>query len=108
MSSKSPTIHNDYDMLDIFQVIICFVACSFKGMRDDLTFLLEEELTSINLCALHCELRNTEQLLANLGLYSHKLGTLKDCNAALARYGPETTGNRITIKMHYLRMYTIK
>ncbi|KAK3729256.1 hypothetical protein QZH41_008435 [Actinostola sp. cb2023] len=28
------------------------------GLRDDLTFLLEEELHHINLCALHCEMRN--------------------------------------------------
>ena len=41
---------------------------SFKGIRDDLELLLEEDLSSINLCALHCELRNTEQLLSSLGL----------------------------------------
>lgn len=38
------------------------------GLRDDLTFLLEEDLSSINLCFLHCEMRNCEQLLGSLGL----------------------------------------
>ena len=46
---------------------------SFKGIRDDLEFLLEEDLLSINLCALLCELRNTEQLLSSLGLFSYEV-----------------------------------
>ena len=71
----------------------------FKGVRDDLNFLLEEELTSVNLCALHCELRNTEQLLSSLGLYSYNIGALKQCNKILSAYGPETTGDRITVKL---------
>ncbi|KXJ06390.1 hypothetical protein AC249_AIPGENE6093 [Exaiptasia diaphana] len=71
----------------------------FKGIRDDLVLLLEEELSSVNLCALHCELRNTEQLIASLGLYSHKIGTLKKCNEILSQYGPETTGDRISVKL---------
>ena len=42
--------------------------CRSTGMRDDLVFLLDEPLTSIQLCALHMEMRNTEQLLASVGL----------------------------------------
>ena len=45
---------------------------SFKGIRDDLEFLFEEDLSSINLCALHCELRNTEQLLSLLVFFCTK------------------------------------
>ena len=75
------------------------MSCSFKGIRDDLEFLLEEDLSSINLCALHCELRNTEQLLASLGLYAYKVGSLEECNAELANYGPENFTNRISLKM---------
>ena len=52
----------------------------------------------INLCALHCELRNTElaELLSSLGLFSYKVGSLDECNDQLANYGPE---NFITVKM---------
>ena len=53
----------------------------------------------INLCALHCELRNTEQLLSSLGLFSYKVGSLDECNAELANYGPENFSSRITVKM---------
>ena len=72
---------------------------SFKGIHDDLEFLPEEDLSSINLCALHCELRNTEQLLSSLGLFSYKVGSLDECNAELANYGPENFSSRITVKM---------
>ena len=72
---------------------------SFKGICDDLEFLLEEDLSSINLCALHCELRNTEQLLSLLGLFFYKVGSLDECNAELANYGPENFSSRITVKM---------
>ena len=53
----------------------------------------------INLCALHCELRNTEQLLSSLGLFSYKVGSLDECNDELANYGPENFSSRITVKM---------
>ena len=53
----------------------------------------------INLCALHCELRNTEQLLSSLGLFSYKVGSLDECNDQLANYGPENFSSRITVKM---------
>ena len=68
-------------------------------MPDDLEFLLEEDLSSINLCALHCELRNTEQLLASLTLSAYKVGSLHECNARLANYGPDNFNSRITVKM---------
>lgn len=71
----------------------------FQGLRDDLEFLLEEDISCVNLCALHCELRNTEHLVACLGLQCHKSGTLKKCNELLAKYGPETTGDRIKVKL---------
>lgn len=72
----------------------------FKGLRDDLTCLLEEDLTSISLCALHCEMRNTEQLLRSLGLLAHEIGSLTECNGALKKYGPENfKGHRITVKL---------
>ena len=68
-------------------------------MRDDLVFLLDEELTSIQLCALHMEMRNTEQLLASIGLLAYKVDSLKEANAALKNYGPESFhGDRITVK----------
>ena len=76
-----------------------YFSFSFKGIRDDLEFLLEEDLSSINLCALHCELRNTEQLLASLGLFAYKVGSLDECNAELSNYGPENFNNRITVKI---------
>lgn len=53
------------------------------GIRDDLIFLLDEELSSIQLCALHMEMRNTEQLLASIGLLAYKVDALKEANAAL-------------------------
>ena len=72
---------------------------SFKGIRDDLEFLLKEDLWSINHCALHCELRNTEQLLSSLGFFSYKVGSLDECNDQLANYGPENFGSKIIVKM---------
>ena len=41
--------------------IINLLFSTFKGIRDDLEFPLKEDLSSINLCALHCELRNTDK-----------------------------------------------
>lgn len=79
-----------------YKIIFCF---SFKGIRDDLTFLLGEDLSSINVCALHCELRNTEQLLTSLGLFAHRVGSLQECNEELSHYGPENFNSRITVKL---------
>ena len=71
-----------------------------SGIRDDLNFLLEEDLTSINLCSLHCEMRNCEQLLGSLGLFAYRVGTLDKLNEALSEYGPENCRGfpRVTIK----------
>ena len=79
--------------------IINLLFSSFKGIRADLEFLLKEDLSSINLCALHCELRNTDELLSSLGLFSYKVGSLDECNAELANYGPENFSSRIMVKM---------
>ena len=79
--------------------IINLLFSSFKGIRDDLEFLLKEDLSSINLYALHCELRNTEELLSSLGLFLYKVGSLDICNAESASYGPENFSSRITVKM---------
>ena len=49
---------------------VCF---RWKGLRDDLLFLLEEELCGVNLCAQHCDLRITEQLLVSLGMFAMTL-----------------------------------
>lgn len=57
-------------------------------------FLLDEDLCDVNLCALHCELRNTEQLLSSLGMFAYECGSLKDCNAVLAEYGPDSVKGR--------------
>ena len=61
--------------------------------------LLDEELSSIQLCALHMEKRNTEQLLASIGLMASKVDSLKEVNAALKGYGLESFhGEWITLK----------
>ena len=68
-------------------------------MRDDLTSILDKDLTSHCLCALHCEMQNTEQILRSVGLLAYEISSLPECNAELARYGPENFhGHRITIK----------
>ena len=52
-----------------------------------------------DICALHCELRNTEQLLLSLGLFAYKVNSLQECKEELAKYGPENFSNRITVKL---------
>ena len=71
-----------------------------SGLRDDLNFLLEEELSSINLCSLHCEMRNCEQPLGSLGLFAYRIGSLDKLNEVLSNYGPENCRGfpRVTIK----------
>ena len=73
----------------------------WSGIHDDLTFLLEEELSSVCLCALHSEMRNTEQLLGSLGLFAYRCNSLDECNKALGQYGPELSRGheRITVKL---------
>ena len=70
------------------------------GLRDDLTFLLEEDLSNINLCSLHCEMRNCEQLLGSLGLFAYRVGSLDALNQALWDHGPESCKGfpRVTVK----------
>ena len=74
---------------------------SFKGMRDDPTCILDEDLSSLCLCALHCEMRNTEQILKSVhGLLAYEIGSLPECNEELAKYGPDNfNGDRITVKL---------
>jgi len=57
---------------------------SFKGLRDDLTCLPDEDLSSLCLCALHCEMRNTEQILKSVGLLAYEIGSLQECNDELS------------------------
>ena len=44
----------------------------------------------MNLCALHCEMRNTEQILGSLGLIAYKIGSLPLLNKKLSDLGPQT------------------
>ena len=54
----------------------------------------------MSLCALHCEMRNSEQLLKSIGLLAHEIGSLKECNSKLSKYGPSNfKGDRITVKL---------
>ena len=69
------------------------------GILDDLEFLLDEELSSIQLCSLHMEMRNTKQLLGSIGLVAYKIDSLKDANDTLRIYGPESfKGDRLTVQ----------
>lgn len=44
-------------------------------------------------------MRNTEQLLKSLGLFAFQIGSLQECNAKLATYGPENVkADRLTVK----------
>jgi len=71
----------------------------WKGLRDDLDFLLEEDLSHVNLCALHCEMRNTEQIIGSVGLMSYRCNALKELNAKLSELGPGTfKDNYVKIK----------
>ncbi|CAH3032064.1 unnamed protein product [Pocillopora meandrina] len=45
------------------------------------------------------EMRNTEQLLASIGLLAYRVDSLAEANAALKNYGPESFhGDRISVK----------
>lgn len=45
------------------------------------------------------EMRNTEQLLASVGLLAYKIDSLPEANRALRQYGPDSFhGDRITVK----------
>lgn len=83
---------NDRYCLHGVYCVLCF-HCSIrpKGLRDDLVLLLEGDLSHINLCSLHCEMCNTEQLLSGfLGLFAYRVGYLDLLNAALSSYGAES------------------
>ena len=51
---------------------------------------MDDDIGDVNLCTLHCELHNTEQLLVSLGLAAYRCGSLKECNIVLVDHGPET------------------
>ena len=73
---------------------------SWGEVRDDLEFVLEEDLTEINLCALHAENRNTEQVLISLGVMAIQCNSLQECNAKLKEFGPANfKKDRIKVKL---------
>jgi len=49
---------------------------------------------SCGVSSFFCELRITEQLLVSLGMFAHDCGSLKDCNAVLSDYGPDSMKER--------------
>lgn len=54
----------------------------------------------MSLCALHCEMRNTEQLLKSVSLLAFEIGSLEECNEKLSEYGPANfKADRITVKL---------
>jgi hypothetical protein len=55
-----------------------------------LLFLLEGNMDSVNLCALHCEMWNTKQILGSLGLLAYKIGSLNSLNEKLSELGPKS------------------
>ena len=56
-------------------------------------------MTNVNLCELHMENRNTEQVLKSLGLMAYQISSIKECNNSLSSYGPKSfTKDRIKIK----------
>jgi len=62
--------------------------------------ILDDELSSMCLCALHCEMWNTEQLLKSVGLLAYEIGSLKQCNEELSKFGPENFhSDPITVKL---------
>ncbi|KAL9977249.1 hypothetical protein ACROYT_G014631 [Oculina patagonica] len=54
-----------------------------EGIRDDLTCILDEDLSSHCLCALHCEMRNTEQMLKSVGLLAYEIGSYQSAMESL-------------------------
>ena len=46
------------------------------GVCDDLESLPEGELSNVQLCALHMEMTNTEQLLGSIGWLGTKMSTV--------------------------------
>lgn len=85
-----------------FIILSLAFSCVLRStdLCDDLTFLLDEDLSSINLCSLHCEMRNCEQLLGSLGLFAHLVGSLDEPNQALSDHGHGSCRGflRVTVK----------
>jgi len=79
---------NHFVMFIIHYLSLAFL-CVLRstGLHGDLTFLLDEDLSSINLCSLHCEMQNCEQLLGSLGLFAHRVGSLNELTQALSDHG---------------------
>ncbi|KAK3710762.1 hypothetical protein QZH41_005391 [Actinostola sp. cb2023] len=70
--------------------------------KDDENFMLGGKGYSVEFCVF-CDairLRNTEQLLGSLGLFSYRVGSLDLLNTTLASYGPESSQDfkRVTIR----------
>lgn len=52
------------------------------------------------LCALHFAMQKIEQILKSVGLLAYEISSLPECNAELARYGPDNfDGERVTVKV---------
>ena len=65
-------------------------------------FILEEDITEINLCALHAENRNTEQMLVSLAAMAIRCDSLKECNSKLKEFGPSNfKKDRIKVKLRH-------
>ena len=101
---KGSILHNHFIVIAPLSgsIVMIFYAWLLRstGLHDDLQFLLEEDLSHINLCSLHCEMRNCEQLLGSLGLFAHRVGSLDELNQALSERGPESCRGfpRVTVK----------
>ena len=79
--------------------LILLPVLSFKGLRDDPTCLLDEDLSSLCLRALHRKMCNTEQILKSAGVLVNKIGSLQECNDEPSKYGPENfKADWITVK----------
>ena len=85
----------------IFYSLKLYSVCDdrWKGVRDDLEFLLEVEISDVCLCSLHCEMRNTEQIIGSIGLYAYECGSLDTLNKKLSELGPSNfKRDYVTIK----------
>ena len=69
-----------------------------EGVRDDLTLLLSEDIPAVNLCALHCEIRNTEHIIDSYGLVAQCIGNLVGLNTELSQHDPVTMKCFVRIK----------
>ena len=61
---------------------------------------MEEDITDINLCAVHAENRMTEAILLSVATMAHTCNSLPELNAALKPYGPANfKKDRIKVKL---------